>query len=105
MHHLIRRNCDVGYSRFETYSPQRGGVNQPDDTSYPYKLEVNLRPPDFMVIAFIGLYGGSEEIVIRGMTQGALEQFVKENKLDTHPRLRRLTITGPNDETVLSVER
>ena len=50
--------------------------------------------------------------VVRGMRYfyaaepiGALEQFVKENKLDTHPRLRRLTITGPNDETVLSVER
>ena len=49
-----------------------------------------------MIVAFIGLYGGSEDIVVRSMTKEALDEFIKENDLRTHPRLRRLTITGPD---------
>lgn len=73
------------------------GVNEPDDPSYPYKLEANFRPPEFMNVAFVMLHGGSEEIVVRGKTREALEKFVEVNKLNTHPRLRELTITGPED--------
>jgi len=71
-------------------------VNLPDDPTFPFKLEANFRPPEFMIVAFIGLYGGSEEIVVRGMTKDALDKFVEANGLRTHPRLRRLTITGPD---------
>jgi hypothetical protein len=74
-----------------------GGVNEPDDPSYPYRLEANLRPPDFMNVAFVLMHGGSEEVVVRGQTREALEEFAEENNLRTHPRLRRLTITGPED--------
>jgi hypothetical protein len=77
-----------------------GGVNEPDDPSYPYKLEASFRPPEFMIVAFIGLYKGSEEIVVRGMTQKALEEFISENHLRSHPRLRQLTITGPKGEVL-----
>ncbi len=72
-----------------------GGLNLPDDPSFPFKLEVNLRPPGFMDVAFVGIYGGSEEVVVRGMTKGALYKFVELNQLRTHPRIRRFTITGP----------
>jgi hypothetical protein len=42
-------------------------VNLDDDPSFPFKLEANLRPPEFMVEAFVCLYGGgSEEVVVRG---------------------------------------
>lgn len=68
----------------------------PDDPSIPFKLEVNLRPPEFMEMAFIGLYGGSEEIIVRGETKEALDKFIEINRLREHCRLRYLTITGPD---------
>lgn len=70
-------------------------INGPDDPSYPYKLEVNLSPPDLMLVAFVMLHGGSEEMVVRAMTREALDQFIDRNDLRRHPRLRRMTITGP----------
>ena len=73
-----------------------GNVNLPDDPSYPFKLEVNLAPPDFLTFHFIALYGGSEEIVVRGKTKEALDEFIDGNNLREVPRLRRLTITGPD---------
>jgi len=78
---LIRHNAD--------------NVDKPDDTSYPWRLDVNLSPPEFMLMAFICLYGGSEEICVRGMTREALEKFVEMNDLRGHPRLRSLEITQP----------
>lgn len=73
-----------------------GGVRLPDDPSFPFKLEANFCPPEFMSVAFVLMHGGSEEIVVRGMTRESLEKFVEMNSLRTHPRLRRLTITGPD---------
>ena len=81
-----------------------GGINNPDDESFPFKLEANFRPPQFMIVAFVGLYGGSEEFTVRGMTKEVLEKFIDENDFRNHPRLRKLTITGPEGE-VLSITR
>lgn len=73
-----------------------GGTNLPDDPSYPWKLYVNLAPPEFMGVAFCMLHGGSEEIVVRGMTRETLIAFADEHGLnETHPRYRRMEITGP----------
>jgi hypothetical protein len=70
-------------------------INEPDDPSYPYKLEANFSPPELMQVAFIMLHGGSEEMVVRAMTRKALDQFIEINNLRRHPRLRRIVITGP----------
>jgi hypothetical protein len=70
-------------------------INEPDDPSYPYKLEVNLSPPELMQVTFIMLHGGSEEMVVRAMTRDAIDQFIEVNNLRHHPRLRRMSITGP----------
>ena len=72
------------------------GVNNPDDPSYPWLLVATLRPPSLMSFSFICIHGGSEQIRVRGMTKEALEAFVKLNKLDTHCRLRELSITQPD---------
>ncbi len=72
-----------------------GGVYNPDDPSYPYKLEASFSPPELMEVAFVAIHGGGEKIVVRGMTREALEQFVESNRLQNHPRLQSLTITGP----------
>jgi hypothetical protein len=71
-------------------------VNNPDDPSYPFVMDATLRPPEFMIVAFVGLYGGSEIIRVRGKTRHDIVEFVKTNDLARHVRLRRLTIT---DET------
>jgi hypothetical protein len=72
------------------------GVNLPDDPSFPYKLVVNCSPPEFMIVTFVSLHGGSEEVVVRSKTKESLDRFIKVNNFKTHPRLRRLTITGPD---------
>ena len=75
------------------------GINEPDEPNaqgFPYKLEVNLAPPDLMLVTFVMLYGGSELMVMRGKTREAIDQFIELNDLRQHPRLRRMTITGPN---------
>jgi hypothetical protein len=75
---------------------QTGGIRQPEDPKMHYKMEANFRPPEFMQVAFVLMHGGSEKIVVQGKTRKALDQFIKQNELLTHPRLRNLTITGPN---------
>jgi hypothetical protein len=72
------------------------GVNVPDDPSFPFKLEGNFSPPEFMNVAFVLMHGGSEEIVVRAMTKAALDKLIEANHFRTHPRLRRMTITGPD---------
>ena len=71
-------------------------INLPDEPSFPFKLEANFRPPEFMKLAFILMYGGSEEIFVRSMTKESLNEFVERNGLRTNSRLWRLTITGPD---------
>ena len=68
-----------------------------DDTGYPYRLEVNLSPPQLMEVAFIMLHGGSEEIIVRAKTRAALDQFTELNAFAKHPRFRWMKITGPGD--------
>jgi hypothetical protein len=72
------------------------GVEEPDDPSYPYKLVVNLRPPELLLVTFVMMHGGSEELVVRSMTREAIDQFVEQNDFRHHPRLRRMTLSGPD---------
>lgn len=74
-------------------------INEPDvdyATDYPYKLYVNLSPPELMQVTFIMLHGGSEEMVVRGKSHEALDRFVALNHLGNHPRLRWMTIESPD---------
>lgn len=71
-----------------------GGVSNPDDPTFPFRLDASFRPPEFMQVAHVFLYG-NEEICVRGTTREALERFVEANTLKTHPRLIRLEITEP----------
>jgi hypothetical protein len=49
-----------------------------------------------MQVAFVMLCGGSEEMVVRSKTREAIDRFVAQNDLTRHPRLRWLTIEGPD---------
>ena len=78
--HLVRHNAS--------------GIDAPYDAkSYPFELVVQLSPPEFMIVAFVCLYGGTEEVVVRGKTRAALDEFLALNRLLSHPRLRRAWVT------------
>lgn len=82
----------------ETYKVIRhnaGRIENEDDPTFPYKVEANLRPPELMSFTFVCLHGGSEEIIARAMTLDAANEFLATNKLRNHPRLRWITIHGP----------
>lgn len=72
------------------------GVFNPDDPSYPYKLKGSFSPPVLMEVAFVVAHRRGEQIVLRGMTHEALEQFIVLNRLQNHLRLQMLRITGPD---------
>lgn len=69
-------------------------VDEPDDPSYPWRLDVSLSPPEFMKVAFLLLFG-NEEICVRGGTKEALEEFANLNNLPGHPRLLSFRIWQP----------
>lgn len=75
------------------YHPPNG-ISLSDDPSYPFKLYARLSPPELMSVAFLLLYG-DEEVVVLGRTREALDQFVKKFGLRTNPRLRELSLSGP----------
>lgn len=79
-------------------------IDEPENPDYPWKLELTFRAPEFMNMAFIMLYGGSEDLVVQGMTREALDQFLDTEDLRQHPRLNRGTITHP-DGTVEELSR
>ena len=83
------------------YAPTRGIRRLDDDTSYPYKLYLNLRPPSLMEVTFAFIYGGSEEFLFRGKTREALEELIEVNTWKTHCRLRRLVLTHPDGKQEL----
>ena len=80
-------------------------VNIADDPSFPFRLDAVLRPPEFMMVAFIGIVGGSEELTVRGMTREALQEFADRNGIPNHPRLIRWSITEPEKANVEGLKR
>ena len=72
------------------------GINKQDDITFgTWRLDAFFRAPDFMTVAFIGLFGGTEQICVRGKTKKALEGFAKMNNLWNHPRKISLKIWQP----------
>jgi hypothetical protein len=81
-------------------------LDQLDDPTYPFTLEVVLRPPSFMSVAFAFLVGGSERAVVLGMSvEDLLDWAKKSDNLAHHPRLIRISITNRNGDVILSKKR
>ena len=74
-----------------------------DDSSFPFTMECNLSPPGLMEIAFIMMYGGSEECRFKGKSVDALVAVAEMNMLPTHPRLRWIKIFDPTMTIVKSI--
>jgi len=73
---------------------QTGVVSRDEDNpvTHPYLLTAHLRPPEFMCMAFIGLFGGTETVRVACRTEADVDEVKKRLGLDNHPRLRELTV-------------
>lgn len=75
-----------------------GVVNNDDDPSFgPFRLDVSLRATWSQVLMTL-FTCEHEEIVVRGKTREALEQFVILNDLNGHCRLKVITIWRPEGD-------
>jgi len=73
-------------------------IDEPDDPALPWKLEMTFRPPEFMIVAFVLMHSGSEDLVVKGNTREDLLRFIELENLAYHPRLGRVTLTGPDGQ-------
>ncbi|HSX14601.1 MAG TPA: hypothetical protein VLE72_01665 [Candidatus Saccharimonadales bacterium] len=80
-------------------------IDEPDDPDYPFKLTASFTPPEFMQFTFVLLYGGSEEVAVIAKSREAMDAFIEESDFGNHPRLRELTITGPDGTDTVKVGR
>ncbi len=87
--------AEVKYPGLKTIKCNSHNIDNPDDPSMPYKLEMRLSPPDFMAFTFVCLYGGTEILVIRSETEEEINQFVADKNYEHHPRLISLKISDP----------
>ncbi len=71
-----------------------------DDPRIPFRLELVMRPPEFMHLAWVFLCGGTENVVARASSHEELDSWMRDRGLADHPRLIRWTITGPDGSTV-----
>lgn len=71
-----------------------GVFDQPDvpHEGFPARLEVRLRAPEFLQVAYT-LAHGQERVILIGRDRAALEAFLHANHLRAHPRLVSITIT------------
>ncbi len=79
-------------------------LDLPDDTSYPYKLYVDMVAPD-LGMGYILLYGSREEFVVCGMSLRALQKFFDKHKFEKNPRFRKCEVTDRNDTVLWSVRQ
>lgn len=79
-----------------------GQFTEDEDPTLPWKVTVNLRPPEFMNVTFVMLYGGTEAAVVQAPTREELEKFLEAENMTTHPRLRNIVFNGPDgfEETI-----
>ena len=77
-----------------------GECDHPDDPSLPFKLHLVMRPPGFMIVTWVMLYGGVEGVIVRGRTLEALSAWMNDSELKTHPRFLRYTITDGDNAVV-----
>ena len=72
---------------------QRGPKVDESPDMFPYRIEMNFSPPQFMEVTFVMLHGGSEEVIVRSTTLEAIHELITVNDVRTHPRLRYFKIT------------
>lgn len=69
-----------------------------DAEALPFLLRAEFSPPEFMHALFATLYGGTEEVRVRAASTAELDDMLQKGQWESHPRLRRFVITGPDGE-------
>jgi hypothetical protein len=67
-------------------------VKYDEDPALPFRIEVVMHHGEFMIVAAVCLYGGTEQIVAQAETLAWAEDFVKRNDLEGYSRWLRTTI-------------
>jgi hypothetical protein len=86
-------------SRVKVITANTYRINDPDDPSFPWMIELVCRPPSFMSMAFVGIVGPTEIITVIAKDQEALEAAMAESDLRGHPRTMRFRVSGPEGVT------
>lgn len=68
------------------------GIDEPDDPTMPYVLRAKLRPPEFLFVAALLMYG-NEECTIIGDSEAELQQVARDYGIAKNPRLISMSIT------------
>jgi len=74
------------------------GIHNPDDPSYPWRLDVRLRHAEFLEVAAVMKDPKGEIVCVRGKSRESLEEFAALNDLYNHPRLINIKIWRPEEE-------
>lgn len=82
-----------------------GECDYPDDPSLPFRLDLVMRPPSLMSVAFVVFHGGTEDFVVRSDSAEALVEWMHERDLRDHPRLIRFQITNAEGAVVYGLDR
>ena len=69
-----------------------GVCDNADDPTLPFKLTLSFRAPELCSVVWAFQHGGSEIVVVRGETRGAIDAFLTQNKFADHVRFRSYTI-------------
>jgi len=80
------------------------GINEYDDPSFPFRMELYCTSPEFLEFAHDCIHGRGERVVARAMTLDLMNWFIDKNSLRTHPRLVSLIVTGP-EGTIEEIKR
>ena len=84
-------------SRVKLIRHSGAGINDPDDTTLPYKVVATYQPTG-LPKAFPrlpGKFDGEEIIAARAISREALDEFIQTQTLRSRPGFHTLTITGP----------
>lgn len=75
-----------------------GYAGHAPDPGLPWRLELNLSPPELMRVTFVMLYGGSEEFVFMVGSRERVDELIEVLRPDfgCNPRLRWVAVTDPS---------
>ncbi len=71
------------------------GTYRAGDPAFPFGAYADLRSPNDVSVMQLLANGGGEHIYIESRSRKALDAAINRLGLRTHPRLRSLTLSGP----------
>ncbi len=69
------------------------------------RLELVMRVPEFLNVAFVCMFGGTEDVVARADNEQELTDWMRHHGLIDHPRIIRYKITGADNQVLVEHSR